>query len=128
MQDPDRRYVPPMALARQRRLAAHIGERPDWDMFLGFEPCHGTKAFEKHQEATRMLHEAGGLVVGGTDCGKSLSAAGVRLVREIELLAEAIGSMAALKAVTSVAACYFDSRATWQYCSWPVRGFNGGGW
>ncbi len=107
MQDPDRRYIPPMALGRQRALAAHIGERPDWDMFPGFDPALGTKALEKHQEVTRILHESGGLVVGGTDCGGiPYPPPGFALWREIELLAEAIGSMAALKAVTSVAARY----------------------
>src|SRR6266849_7864773 len=107
MQDPDRRYIPPMALDRQRQLAAHIGERPDWDMFPGFDPALGSKALDKHQEVTRMLHEAGGLVVGGTDCGGiPYPPPGFALWREIELLAEAIGSMAALQAVTSVAARY----------------------
>ena len=53
------------------------------------------------------LHEAGGLVVGGTDCGGlSYPPPGFALLREIELLAEAIGSMAAIRAVTSVAARY----------------------
>ena len=107
MRDADRPYVTPMALARQKKLAAHIGERPDWDIFPGFEPSHGSKALEKHQEATRMLHEAGGLVVGGTDCGGiAYPPPGFGLLREIELLTEAIGAMAALKAVTSVAARY----------------------
>jgi imidazolonepropionase-like amidohydrolase len=107
MQDPDRRYIPPMALDRQRQLAAHIGERPDWDMFPGFDPALGAKALDRHQEVTRLLHEAGGLVVGGTDCGGiPYSPPGFALWREIELMAEAIGSMAALKAVTSVAARY----------------------
>jgi len=107
MQDPDRRYIPPMALSRQRALAAHIGERPDWDMFPGFDPAIGSKALEKHQEVTRILHESGGLVVGGTDCGGiSYPPPGYALWREIELLAEAIGGMAAFKAVTSVAARY----------------------
>jgi len=107
MQDPDRRYIPPMALDRQRQLAAHIGERPDWDMFPGFDPALGAKALDKHQEVTRMLHKAGGLVVGGTDCGGiPYPPPGFALWREIELLAEAIGSMAAFKAVTSVAARY----------------------
>jgi imidazolonepropionase-like amidohydrolase len=65
------------------------------------------KALEKHQEVTRILHEAGGLVVGGTDCGGlPFPPPGVALLREGELLAEAIGSMAAIKAVTSVAAKY----------------------
>ncbi|MGE0820659.1 MAG: amidohydrolase family protein [Candidatus Binatia bacterium] len=107
MQDPDRRYIPPMALDRQRQLAAHVGERPDWDMFPGFEPATGAKALEKHQEVTRILHESGGLVVGGTDCGGiPYPPPGYALWREIELLAEAIGTMAAFKAVTSVAARY----------------------
>ena len=107
MQETDRRYIAPMALARQRKLADHIGERPDWDMFPGFEPSLGAKALEKHQEVTRILHESGGLVVGGTDCGGiAYPPAGFGLLREIELLTEAIGAMAALKAVTSVAARY----------------------
>jgi len=107
MKDPDRRYIPPMALGRQRALAAHIGERPDWDMFPGFEPALGIKALEKHQQVTRMLHEAGGLVVGGTDCGGiPYPPPGYALWREIELISEAIGTMAAFKAVTSVAARY----------------------
>jgi hypothetical protein len=104
--DPDRRYIPPVILARQRAMAARLGERPDWDMHPGFfEPTQGARALEKHQEVTRLLHEAGGLVVGGTDCGGlSYPPPGFALLREIELLAEAIGAMAALKAVTSVAA------------------------
>jgi imidazolonepropionase-like amidohydrolase len=106
--DPDRRFIPPMALARQREMAAHIGERPDWDIHPGlFEPSRGAKALEKHQAVTRILHEAGGLVVGGTDCGAlSYPPPGFALLREIELLAEAIGAMGAIKAVTSVAARY----------------------
>jgi hypothetical protein len=68
--DPDRRYVPPMALTRQRAMVVHVGERPDWDIRPGvFDPAHCEKALEKHQTVTRILHEAGGLVVGGTDCG-----------------------------------------------------------
>ncbi len=108
MQDPDRRYVPPMALARQQAMAAHIGERPDWDIHPGlFEPTDFAKSLEKHQEVTRMLHEAGGLVVGGTDCGGlAYPPPGFALLREVELMAEAIGAMAAIKAVTSVAARY----------------------
>jgi len=106
--DPDRRYIPQPALARQQAMATRIGERPDWDVHPGFfDPYQGTKALEKHQQVTRILHEAGGLVVGGTDCGAlAYPPPGFALLREIELLAEAIGAMAALKAVTSVAACY----------------------
>ncbi len=45
--------------------------------------------------------------VGGTDCGAlAYPPPGFALLREIELLTEAIGSLAALKAVTSVAARY----------------------
>jgi imidazolonepropionase-like amidohydrolase len=106
--DPDRRYIPQPALARQKTMATRIGERPDWDIHPGFfDPYQGTKALEKHQQVTRILHEAGGLVVGGTDCGAlAYPPPGFALLREIELLAEAIGSMAAIKAVTSVAARY----------------------
>ncbi len=106
--DPDRRYIPQPALARQQAMATRIGERPDWDVHPGFfDPYQGVKALEKHQQVTRILHEAGGLVVGGTDCGAlAYPPPGFALLREIELLAEAIGAMAALKAVTSVAARY----------------------
>jgi imidazolonepropionase-like amidohydrolase len=108
MKDSDRRYIPPRALARQKAMAKHIGERPDWDIHPGiFDPSDGSKALEKHQQVTRILHEAGGLVVGGTDCGAlAYPPPGFALLREVELLAEAIGSMSALKAVTSVAARY----------------------
>ena len=59
------------------------------------------------QAVTRILHESGGLVVGGTDCGAlSYPPPGFALLREIELLAEAIGAIAAIKAATSVAARY----------------------
>jgi imidazolonepropionase-like amidohydrolase len=45
--------------------------------------------------------------VGGTDCGGiPYPPPGYALWREIELLAEAMGAMAAFKAVTSVAARY----------------------
>ena len=111
MQDPDRAYVPPKALARQLEMASRsksLSERPDWDIHPGFfEPSEGAKALEKHQEVTRILHESGGLVVGGTDCGAlPYPPPGFALLREIELLAESIGAHAALKAVTSVAATY----------------------
>lgn len=55
--------------------------------------------------AVRILHEAGGVVVGGTDCGGlNYPPPGFALLREVELLAQAIGAMAALKAVTVSAA------------------------
>jgi len=106
--DQDRCYIPPYALSRQRAMSSRIGERPDWDIHPGFfDPYKGTKALEKHQQVTRMLHEAGGLVVGGTDCGAlAYPPPGFALLREIELLADAIGATAAIKAVTSVAARY----------------------
>ena len=51
-------------------------------------------------------------MVGGTDCGAlSYPPPGFALLREIELLAEATGAMAALKAVTSVAARYLRQQA-----------------
>jgi len=107
MRESERRYIPPMALDRKRKLAEHIGERPDWGMFPGFEPSLGAKAFEKHQEVTRILRESGGLFVGGIDCGSiAYPMAGFGLLQEIQLLSEPIGTMAALKAVTSVAARY----------------------
>ena len=54
-----------------------------------------------------MLHDAGGLIVGGTDCGGlAYPPPGFALLRELELLSESIGAMAALKSVTSVAARY----------------------
>ncbi|MFN0092735.1 MAG: amidohydrolase family protein [Acidimicrobiales bacterium] len=105
MADPHRRYIPPMAMARQRRVAARTGERPGWDVHPGFDLELGARALERHQEVTRLLHEAGGLVVGGTDCGGlAYPPPGFALQREVQLLAEAIGSMAAFKAVTSTAA------------------------
>jgi imidazolonepropionase-like amidohydrolase len=104
--DPDRRYLPPMVLKRQRAMVTHMGERPDWDIHPGvLDPASSSKALEKHQSVTRILHEAGGLVVSGTDCGGlAYPPPGFALLREFELLAEAIGAMAAIKAVTSVAA------------------------
>jgi len=106
--DPDRKLIPPMALARQQQMVAHLGERPDWDIGNPVaETASGARALEKHQVVTRTLHEAGGLVVGGTDCGGlSYPPPGFALLREVELLAEAIGSMAAIKAVTATAARY----------------------
>ena len=106
--DPDRKLIPPMALKRQKQMVAHMGEGPDWDVGNPLaETASGAKALEKHQVVTRTLHEAGGLIVGGTDCGGlSYPPHGFALLREIELLAEAIGSMAAIRAVTSVAAQY----------------------
>ena len=106
--DPDRRYVPPAVRARQEDVARALGDRPDGDAHSGlFDPYAGAVALEKHQEVTHRLHRAGGLVVGGTDCGAiTYPPPGFSLLREIELLAEAIGNMQALQAVTQVAARY----------------------
>ena len=89
-------------------MKKRLGDRPDWDIHPGFfETGAGSEALEKHQQMTRMLHEAGGKVVGGTDCGAlAYPPPGFALLREIELLAEAIGNMDAIRAVTSVAATY----------------------
>ncbi|MGB5146127.1 MAG: amidohydrolase family protein, partial [Porticoccaceae bacterium] len=108
LQDADRKLIPPAALARQAKMKKYLGDRPDWDIHPGFyDVGEGSKALEKHQEVVRLLHRSGGRVVGGTDCGAlAYPPPGFALLREIELLAEAIGNMAALQAVTSVAANY----------------------
>jgi imidazolonepropionase-like amidohydrolase len=109
--DADRRYIPPMALDRQRWMEKR---RPDgdWDVHPGFDLDMGARALERHQEATRRLHEAGGVVVGGTDCGGlAYPPPGFALLREIELMAEAIGAIAAIKSVTSVPATYLRREA-----------------
>ena len=108
LKDQDRKVIPPAALKRQAQMKKRLGDRPDWDIHPGFfETGAGSKALEKHQQVTRMLHEAGGRVVGGTDCGAlAYPPPGFALLREIELLAEAIGNMDAIRAVTSVAANY----------------------
>jgi Amidohydrolase family len=109
--DADRRYIPPMALDRQRWMSKRRPEG-DWDVHPGFDLDMGARALERHQEATRRLHEAGGVVVGGTDCGGlAYPPPGFALLREIELLAEAIGAMAAIKSVTSVPATYLRREA-----------------
>jgi hypothetical protein len=55
MQDPDRRYIPPMALARQKKLAAHMGERPDWGIAGALRKsglkCEGVNIFLADGEA-----------------------------------------------------------------------------
>ncbi len=108
LKDQDRKLIPPAALKRQSQMKKRLGNRPDWDIHPGFfETGAGSLALEKHQQVTRMLHEAGGRVVGGTDCGAlAYPPPGFALLREIELLAEAIGNMDAIRAVTSVAATY----------------------
>ena len=70
LKDPDRRLITPEGLKRQGRMKKHLGDRPDWDIHPGFyDTGAGSLALEKQQQMTRMLHECGGRVVGGTDCG-----------------------------------------------------------
>jgi hypothetical protein len=109
--DPDRRYIPPAVLARHRAMAEALGGGEDWDLHLpGFGGTHTgdpRKALEKQLEFCRLLYAAGGLIVGGTDAGGvSMPPPGLSLLREIEMLAVAIGETAALRAVTSQAARY----------------------
>ena len=111
LEDEDRAYIPPMALDRQRPQAkcqSSSNYPQAWDIHPGFyEPQDGLKALEKHQEATRLLHDSGGPIVGGTDCGAiAYPPPGFALLRELELLSESIGSLNAIKSVTSVAATY----------------------
>ena len=108
LRDADRTLIPPACLARQAKMKKFLGDRPDWDIHPGFyEVGEGSRALEKHQEVVRILHESGGRVVGGTDCGAmAYPPPGFALLREIELLADAIGTMSALRAVTHTAASY----------------------
>jgi len=108
LRDADRTLIPPACLARQAKMKKFLGDRPDWDIHPGFyEVGEGSRALEQHQEVVRILHESGGRVVGGTDCGAmAYPPPGFALLREIELLADAIGTMAALRAVTHTAASY----------------------
>ena len=103
--DTDRIYIPQACLRRQRHLAKIVKAGPEWDIHTGFPPGSGGKALDKQKEAVRILHEAGGVIVGGTDCcGVAYPPPGFALLREVELLADAIGNLAALKAVTAAAA------------------------
>ena len=87
----------------QFKLDTRTGK--EWDVHTGYPPGNGKKALEKQKEAVRILHEKGGIVVGGTDCcGIAYPPPGFALWREAELLADAIGDMAALKAITASAA------------------------
>jgi imidazolonepropionase-like amidohydrolase len=111
--DPDRRYIPPGVLARHRSMGEAMGKLgEDWDLhFPGFageaSAADPRKALEKQLEFCRLLHAAGGVIVGGTDAGGvSMPPPGFSLLREVEMLAVAIGNAAALRAVTSKAARY----------------------
>ena len=103
--DTDRIYIPEACLDRQRGLAKIVKAGPEWDIHTGFPPGNGKAALEKQKDAVRILHEKGGVVVGGTDCcGVAYPPPGFALLREAELLSDAIGPMAALKAITTAAA------------------------
>lgn len=95
--DTDRIYIPKACLNRQRSLAKIVKAGAEWDIHTGFPPGKGDKALDKQKEAirilyekaVRILHEAGGVVVGGTDCcGVAYPPPGFALLREVELLAE----------------------------------------
>ena len=105
LKDTDRIYIPESGLAHQRSLAKVVKAGEEWDIHTGYPPGNGKKALEKQKEAVRILHEKGGVIVGGTDCcGIAYPPPGFALWREAELLADAIGDMAALKAITASAA------------------------
>jgi imidazolonepropionase-like amidohydrolase len=114
LRDPDRRYIPPAVLERHRTMGEAMGGlTEDWDLhFPGFggeghAAADPRKALEKQLEFCRLLQAAGGLIVGGTDAGGvSMPPPGFSLLREVEMLAVAIGNAAALRAVTSRAARY----------------------
>jgi hypothetical protein len=108
--DPDRKYIVPKILEPRRQTAQAQGKLsdPDWDLYFSrLAPDivdQERHALEKQQEFCRRLFEAGGLVVGGTDAAINYPPPGFSLMRELELLAESIGAMNALRAVTSKAA------------------------
>ncbi len=108
--DPDRKYIVPNILAGRRATAAAQGKlsAPDWDLYFSrLDQAvidQERRALEKQQEFCRRLFEAGGLIVGGTDAAINYPPPGFSLMRELELLAESIGAMNALRAVTSKAA------------------------
>ncbi len=91
--DLDRRYIPPAVLARHRSMAEALGgPGEDWDLRLpgfggGEHSGNPRKALEKQLDFCRLLHSAGGLIVGGTDAGGvSMPPPGFSLLRELELL------------------------------------------
>jgi hypothetical protein len=115
--DPDRRYIVPGILATRRQAASASGKLsdPDWDLYfsrLAPEVVEQERrALERQQEFCRRLFEAGGLIVGGTDAAINYPPPGFSLMRELELLSEAIGPMNALRAVTSRAALALRKQA-----------------
>ncbi len=108
--DRDRKYIVPKILSGRRETAQAQGKlsNPDWDLYFSrLDQAiidQERRALEKQQEFCRRLFEAGGLVVGGTDAAINYPPPGFSLMRELELLAEAIGAMNAIRAVTSKAA------------------------
>ena len=80
----------------------------DWDTTMApFNPYTDLKrqVLDKLQQVTRTLHEAGGMVIGGTDTpGLGYPPAGFALLREMEMLADVMGTMDTIRAVTSQAA------------------------
>ncbi|MBL4865080.1 MAG: amidohydrolase family protein [Pseudomonadales bacterium] len=105
LDDNDRLYIPQKALRAQRALGKKVKAGVEWDIHTGFPPGNGKAALEKQKDACRILHDKGGIIVGGTDCcGIAYPPPGFALLREAELLSDAIGPMAALKAITTAAA------------------------
>jgi cytosine/adenosine deaminase-related metal-dependent hydrolase len=111
--DPDRRYIVPAHIELQRRTAQARGHglEGDWDLFISRLPepdaVRARRAIEKQLEFCQRLHDAGGLIVGGTDAGGiGLPPPGFSLLRELEMLSMVMGPVAALRAVTYRAACY----------------------
>jgi len=108
--DPDRRYIVPGILAGRRETAAARNKLsdPEWDLHFGRVAQsivdQERRGLEQQQEFCRRLFEGGGLIVGGTDAAINYPPPGFSLMRELELLAESIGAMNALRAVTSRAA------------------------
>jgi imidazolonepropionase-like amidohydrolase len=108
--DPDRKYIVPKIMADRRKTAESHNKlsNPDWDLYYSrLEPVivdQERRALERQQEFCRRLFESGGLIVGGTDAAIAYPPPGFSLMRELELLAESIGTMNALRAVTSKAA------------------------
>jgi hypothetical protein len=76
-----------------------------------YDPGQCTKALEKHQTVTRILHEAVAWLSEGLIAKDwPIRHLGSALLRNIELLAEALGAMAAIKAVTRSQRAIYDSR------------------
>ena len=105
LDDSDRMFIPKKSLRAQKAMAKKVKAGLEWDIHTGFPPGNGKAALEKQKDACRILHDKGGIIVGGTDCcGIAYPPPGFALLREAELLSDAIGPMAALKAITTAAA------------------------